>query len=236
MAVGPWATPPAPGATALHRPLETRHRQQRGRAARGALAGADRLPRPARRTVPPERRWERRHRQGGHGFSPSEMSRGRLSARSAATKRGQKSRTAPKDRPAALTSPPSHPPRPGRTARRTPRHTPTPPDGTAKNRKTGTTNRPPPAAAARPAPPPPAAPPPNAPATPPKKEQPPHTPTNQPRRSQPTQPPPRAANGPKPAREGPRRQGRAGRKDAPRRQARAWIARAALSPGIRGAK
>ena len=35
VAAGPWATPPTPGATALHRLLKARHPQQRGRAASG---------------------------------------------------------------------------------------------------------------------------------------------------------------------------------------------------------
>ena len=131
MAVGPWATPPAPGATALHRPLETRHRLQRGRAARGALAGADRLPRPARRTVPPERRWERRHRQGGHGFSPSEVSRGRHSAPPKSSRAAPKSRPTPAPLSPEPAAPgPAGPARPEPTGpaqpRPAPRRTPSP--------------------------------------------------------------------------------------------------------------
>jgi len=47
---------------------------------------------------------------------------------------------------------------------------------------------------------------------------------------------PAARGRPEPPPEGPRGQGRGGRRDAPDRQARAWTARAALSPGIRGAQ
>ena len=227
VAVGPWATPPASGATALHRPLKPRHRQQRGRAALGRSPGptACRVPlaEPCRLSA------------AGSGATAREGT-GSAPARCpvVATQRRQKAAERPRRaaRPRHHSAP--NQPRPAPQARPDPNrparpHPARPPDDHPARRNQDR----------------------RAPPQPPHHQ--PHRPhhhtrthhtrthhgtphTNQQRRSQPTQPPPRAANGPQTGPRGATATRPSGAQDAPRRQARAGIARAALSPGIRGAK